>query len=134
MRKLLFVCEGNVGRSQIAEAFYNKITKSTDAFSAGTDPSSPDKYPKIPYEIYKLMKDVDVNVEYLKVKTINEEFVKEAEKIIIMCEKKLCPKYLLDSPNVTFWKVKDPFGLKMDDMKVIRDEIKVKVESLIKSE
>lgn len=37
IEKILFVCYGNVGRSQMAEAYYNHFTKSTKAISAGTD-------------------------------------------------------------------------------------------------
>ena len=34
--KILFVCEGNMMRSQMAEAFYNELTGTRDAISAGT--------------------------------------------------------------------------------------------------
>lgn len=38
MAKILFICSGNVGRSQAAEGFYNHFTHSNDASSAGTNP------------------------------------------------------------------------------------------------
>lgn len=39
--KVLFVCRGNVARSQMAEAIYNKLTNSHDAHSAGTQVVNP---------------------------------------------------------------------------------------------
>lgn len=34
--KILFVCRGNVARSQMTEKIYNTLTRSHDAQSAGT--------------------------------------------------------------------------------------------------
>ena len=33
--KVLFVCKSNIGRSQMAEAFFNKFSKNHKAISAG---------------------------------------------------------------------------------------------------
>ena len=33
--KVLFVCNGNVGRSQAAEAYFNRLSKKNTAISAG---------------------------------------------------------------------------------------------------
>jgi len=41
MKKILFVCVHNSGRSQMAEAFFNNYAKGkAQAFSAGTQPAS----------------------------------------------------------------------------------------------
>jgi len=39
--KVLLICRGNVGRNQMAEAFYNSLTNSKDAKSAGTYADNP---------------------------------------------------------------------------------------------
>lgn len=35
--RVLFVCQANVGRSQISEAFYNFYTQSSDVSSVGIE-------------------------------------------------------------------------------------------------
>ena len=50
--KVLFVCRGNVGRSQMAEAYYNFFTKSNMATSAGTDPTTPARYSSIDSTVF----------------------------------------------------------------------------------
>ncbi len=43
MKEILFVCQGNVDRSQMAEAYYNHLTGRDGATSAGIDDVA-DKY------------------------------------------------------------------------------------------
>ena len=131
MTKILFVCSGNVGRSQIAEAFYNYFTNSKNAFSAGIDPNTPIKYPKMPDEICQIMSEENIDVGNQKVKLIDKHFVNEAEKIFVMCKKEYCPDFLINSDKVTYWKIEDPYKMSIDNMKKIRDQIKVKVKSII---
>ncbi|MFW6047364.1 MAG: low molecular weight phosphatase family protein [Candidatus Woesearchaeota archaeon] len=131
MAKILFICSGNVGRSQMAEAFYNHFTNSKNAFSAGIDPNTPTKYPKIPNEICQIMKEENIAVSNQKVKLIKRHFVDEAEKIFVMCKKDLCPDFLTNSEKVVYWKIEDPYEMNIDDMRGIRDQIKIKVKSII---
>ena len=125
--KTLFICSGNVARSQIAEAYYNHFTKTKNAFSAGTNPNTPRLYPKIPTELCKIMKEEGIDISNQKVKLITEKMVKDARKIYIICEKEACPDFLLNSNKITFWNIKDPFKMSIENMKKIRDQIKQQV-------
>ena len=131
MVKILFVCSGNVGRSQMAEAYYNHFTKSRNASSAGTDSETPKKYSALPHEIIMLMKEESVDVSKNKVKLINDEMIKNADKIMVMCEKNKCPEMIIGAEKTTFWEVTDPYKAKIDDMRKIRNIIKAKVLSLL---
>jgi len=131
MTKILFVCSGNVGRSQMAEAFYNYFTKSKNAFSAGTNSNTSTKYPKIPDEICQIMKEENIDVSHQKVKLINKHFVDETKRIFVMCKKNLCPDFLINSDKVIYWEIEDPYQMSVDDMRKIRNQIKVKVQSII---
>lgn len=131
MAKVLFVCLGNVARSQMAEAFYNNYTNSEYAYSAGTDPTTPKKYPKIPDIICQAMLEENIDISHNKVKTVNKKLVEEADYIFVMCEKEECPDFLVDSPKVTYWDVEDPYLMGIEDLRKIRDEIKAKVLSIV---
>jgi arsenate reductase (thioredoxin) len=115
----------------LAEAFYNYLTKSKNAFSAGTDPNTPIKYPKMPDEICQIMQEENIDVSHQKVKLINSHFVNEAEQIFVMCKKDLCPDFLINSDKVIYWEIEDPYQMSIDDMRKIRNQIKVKVQSII---
>ena len=133
IEKILFVCYGNVGRSQMAEAYYNHFTKSTKAISAGTDPTTPERYSKPGLEIIKVMKEEGMDISKKKVKMINVNMVKNSKKIYILCKQELCPNFLLDSNKVVFWNIMDPHKMDINNTGIIRDEIKKYVLSIIQS-
>lgn len=115
----------------MAEAFYNQFTKSNKASSAGTDPNTPKKYPRIPEEICQIMLEEGIDVSHQKIKTINKHFVEGAERIFVMCEKGCCPDFLINSNKVIYWQIEDPYQKSLDSMRKIRDQIKDKVQSII---
>lgn len=68
--KILFVCLGNVARSQMAEAFYNKYTNSVAAKSAGVLDYTPAKYVHPTREVIEVMKEEGIDVSNQFVKTV----------------------------------------------------------------
>ncbi len=131
MTKILFVCTGNVSRSQMAEAFYNHFTKSKNASSAGIVDYTPEEYGHPVKEIVDVMLEEGIDVSKNKVKTITKKMIENADKIIVMCKKEKCPDFLLDSKKVIFWYVEDPFGMDLEGIRKSRDIIKEKVLSII---
>ena len=130
MRKVLFVCHGNVGRSQMAEGFYNAMTQTKDAFSAGTDLLTPLKYSQLPETICRIMQEEGIDVSRQKVKLITEEMVDAAESIVVLCKREQCPDFLLNCHKAIFWNIEDPYQMNIDDMRVIRGQIKMNVVAL----
>ena len=126
MVKILFVCEGNIGRSQMAEAFYNYFTNSKDASSAGTNPKTPKRFLKIPEKICLIMTEENISMNNHKVKLITKQYIKDADKIIIMCEKEYCPEFLINSNKVIYWNIKDPHHVKIENLRKIKNQIKQK--------
>lgn len=129
--KILFVCQGNVARSQMAEGYYNHFTKTNDAKSAGVSESAPKKYPRLIDEVIEVMKEEGIDLSDKKVKTVTKEMVDESDKVFVLCDKVYCPEFLLNSDRVTFWQVPDPFETGIDNFRKIRDLIKSKVSGLI---
>lgn len=131
MKKILFVCSGNVGRSQMAEGYYNHLTQTHDATSAGIDPSTPAKYPQLPDYICEIMAEEGIDVSHQQVKLITEHMTREAEEVFVMCPRESCPDYLVQSNKVTYWQIEDPFETNSDKLRKIRDQIKKKIRSIL---
>jgi len=115
----------------MAEAFYNHLSGTNDAYSAGTDPETPRKYPQLPSDVCQLMAEEGIDVGHKKVKTIDELFVEEADQIFVMCTQDQCPPFLKESDKVTYWPIQDPYKMKIEGMRQVRDEIKARVKSII---
>ena len=132
VKKILFVCYGNVGRSQMAEAFYNHFTNSNDSWSAGIQEDTPAKYKNPAPLIVEAMLELGIDISQATVKTINQKIIDESEKIIVMCQKKQCPDFLLKSKKITFWNIADPFEASLDKTRKVRNIIQDKIFLLIK--
>jgi arsenate reductase len=129
--KVLFICQGNVARSQMAEGYYNHFTKTNDATSAGVSDTAYKKYPRPVDEVVQVMTEEGIDVSEKKVKKLTQEMVDNAEKIFVLCDKEMCPAFLLDSSKVTFWPIEDPYETSVDNFRKIRDLIKSKIKSII---
>lgn len=128
MEKILFICKGNVGRSQIAEAYYNQLVRE-EAYSAGVKAALELIYPA--KDIVDLMLEEKIDVSNKLVKQLNKEMVNQAEKVIVMCEKEICPSYLKNgSGKISYWNIKDPHYLEKEEQREIKGIIKEKILSL----
>ena len=115
----------------MAEGYYNHLTNTSDAISAGVSDTAPKKYPRLVDEVIQVMKEDGIDVSGKKVKKVTEEMVYASDKIFVMCQKEECPEFLINSGKVTFWEVKDPYQMSIDGFRKIRDLIKEKVKNII---
>ena len=127
-RIVLFVCVGNAGRSQMAEAIFNKLKPSGFlAISAGTKPAS-----EVNPLVIRALKEIGIDASRSKPKSITQEMIASAEKVITMgCEAAaFCPARFLS--KVEDWGIEDPKGKSLDEVKAIRDSIRSHVEALLR--
>lgn len=129
MKKILFVCVENAGRSQIAEAFFKKyMPKGFEAISAGTKPSA-----QVNPIVLQAMKEIDIDIKYQTPKYISQQIIDGSEKAINMgcIDKESCPALFMQ--DVLDWQIPDPKGESIEEIRKIRDQIKTKIMTLIKS-
>ncbi len=128
MKIVLFTCVHNSGRSQMAEAFFNRLARGKAvAISAGTEPGS-----GVNPVVVQAMREVGIEIGGKKPKLLTQEMVENSDLAITMgCmdEAKSCPAAFVPSED---WGLPDPKGKLIEEIRPIRDEIKRRVEELIK--
>ncbi len=127
--KILFVCRGNVGRSQFAEALFNKYIKGDfKASSAGTKLSGPEQPLSEIAEVQNVidtLKEEGVNVSSNYRNQLTEEMFNRADKVfLIVDEFDPIPDYVQNNEKVTRWEVDNPKGLSLERHKEIKNQIK----------
>ena len=127
MKTVLFVCVGNAGRSQMAEAFFNHLADGkARAMSAGTKPAS-----EVSPVVIQAMKEVGIDIGSNRPKKLTPEMLDKAERVITMgCgAENVCPATWVETED---WELDDPKGQNIEKVREIRDQIKARVEKLLK--
>jgi len=127
MKKVLFVCVHNAGRSQMAEAFFNQLAKGkAKGFSAGTEPAD-----KVNPVVVKAMREVDIDISRRKPKMLTLKMLDDADRVITMgCGVEgVCPASFVPTED---WQLEDPEDKPIEKVRQIRDGIKAKIETLVK--
>jgi arsenate reductase len=130
MKRVLFVCVENAGRSQMAEAFAKKYGKDKiEAFSAGNKPAE-----KVNPLVVEVMKEKGIDISTNKPKLLTYQMAQDADLIVTMgCnEQGICPGPFF-KPTVD-WKLEDPKGKPIEKVRDIRDEIERRVKTLLLSQ
>jgi protein-tyrosine-phosphatase len=127
MKKVLFVCVENAGRSQIAEAFAKKYGKDKIiASSAGNKPAD-----KINTLVVEVMREKQIDISANRPKLLTLQMTQEADLIITMgCnDEGICPGPFF-KPTID-WRLEDPKGKPIEKVREIRDDIEQRVKNLI---
>jgi arsenate reductase len=130
MKKILFVCVENAGRSQIAEAFANKYGKDKIiASSAGNKPSD-----KVNPTVVEALKEKGIDISANKPKLLTFQMAQDADLIVTMgCnDQGICPGPFF-KPTID-WKLEDPKGKSIEKVRLIRDDIERRVQELLAQE
>ena len=132
MKNILFICQANIGRSQMAEAFYNKLSKTNSATSAACEDFVQKYNSTITSEIVDTMDEIGIDITNQRMKLLTPKMVSRAEKIIVLCDRKFCPEFLLSAKDKVIIKtLKDPHDCDPKTVSQIRDQIIKIVEKII---
>lgn len=127
MKRVIFVCIHNSGRSQIAEAFLNQIAgEKIRVLSAGTQPVD-----NINPVVVEAMREVGIDISRSKPKALTLEMIEQADRVITMgCgTETTCPATFVQAED---WAIEDPEGKTLDEVRKIREQIKSRVVKLVK--
>jgi arsenate reductase (thioredoxin) len=127
MKKVLFVCVENAGRSQMAEAFAQKYGEGKfTVSSAGNKPAK-----EVNPMVEAAMKEKGIDISMNKPKLLTFDMAQEADLIVTMgCnDQGICPGPFF-KPTID-WKLEDPKGKNIEKVREIRDEIERQVQQLI---
>jgi len=116
-----FVCIGNAGRSQMAQAFYER--RGGEARSAGSRPEH-----EIHPHVAEAMREVGVSLGGRHPKGISREDVEWADIVVTMGCGDACP--VLPGKRYLDWELEDPAGMPVEEVRAVRDQIARLVDSL----
>jgi arsenate reductase len=124
MRYVLFVCTQNAGRSQIAEAFFARHAPADlRGESAGQEPAD-----RVHPTVVDAMREVGIDLADHKPKKLTVEMQVHADWAITLACGARCP-YV---PTVVEdWDIPDPADRPLGEVRMIRDEIELRVKNLL---
>jgi arsenate reductase len=114
---VLFVCRQNAGRSQMAQALYER--RGGSGRSAGTTPAS-----HVHPEVAELMPELADNVP----RQLDGSDAEWADIVVTMGCGDACP--VLPGKRYVDWELDDPAGKDLETVRSIRDEIERRVAEL----
>lgn len=140
---VLFVCNGNVSRSQVAETMFNHLSEH-HATSAGTAvrhldaegqtlrtrAESPDT-PVTPGIVLELMLEKGFDLSSNVLKQVTPEMVDAAHRVIIMPGSIQPEDFLIRSEKAKVWDIADPVHTSPESTAIIIDEVTRRVRRLI---
>lgn len=124
MKFVLFLCTQNAGRSQMAQAFFERYAPADlRAESAGLEPAD-----RIHPVVVEAMKEVEIDLSDRQPKKLTVEMQLHADLAITLACGGRCP-YVPTS--VEDWDVADPDGKSIEEVRLIRDDIAGRVDDLL---
>lgn len=130
MKRILYVCVHNSGRSQMAEAFTNYLALQRKlpvrGISAGTIAGE-----KINPVAQEAMLEAGISMEGMRPKQLTEEMANGACRTISMgcgVDAEACPARILITED---WELDDPAGKTLEQVRITRDQIRSRVETLL---
>jgi arsenate reductase len=127
MEQVLFICVGNSSRSQMAEGLFRHLAKGrARAVSAGTQPAR-----ALDPNAVAVMAELGIDISGQSPKALTQEMVDSSTRRISMgCGvEESCPVWARPDED---WDLDDPYHQPIEVVRRIRDQIRERVEALVK--
>jgi arsenate reductase (thioredoxin) len=113
-----FVCIRNAGRSQMAQALYERL--GGEARSAGSRPER-----QVHPEVVEAMRELGIDLSDRRPRGIEQADLEWAEVVVTMGCGDACP--VLPGKRYVDWNLPDPAGRPLDEVRALRDDIERRV-------
>ncbi|MFY9580894.1 MAG: arsenate reductase ArsC [Gaiellaceae bacterium] len=121
MKKAYFVCIGNAGRSQMAQALYER--RGGEARSAGSRPEQ-----ELHPQVIEAMKEIGIDLSDRGPKAITQEDVEWADVVVLMGCGDACP--VIPGKQYVDWNLADPAAMSVAEVRDLRTEIEANIAAL----
>jgi arsenate reductase len=126
LKYVLFVCTHNAGRSQIAQAFFERYApEDVKAESAGQLPAE-----AIWPNVIEAMREIGIDISGRRPKKLDLEMQLHADFAITLNCAGECP-YV--AAKVEDWDLEDPHGRPLEEVREIRDQIEERVREFVET-
>ena len=123
--EVLFVCVQNAGRSQMAAAILRNLAgDKVHVRTAGSSPAA-----AVHLTVIEALDEIGVSLAAEFPKPLTDEVVQAADYVITMGCGDACPIY--PGRRYMDWVLDDPAGKSLDEVRALRDDIFVRVRSLL---
>jgi arsenate reductase len=124
VKYVVFVCTHNAGRSQMAQAFFERHAPAdVRAESAGQEPAQ-----EIWTPVVEAMREVGIDISCRRPKKLGLEMQLHADWAITLACGARCP---FVPSTVEDWDIDDPAGKPIEEVRAIRDDVEARVQDLI---
>ncbi len=124
---VLFLCVHNAGRSQMALGWFNHLAGDRAlAVSGGSNPGA-----EVNPSAIAAMAEIGIDISHEFPKRWTEESVQAADVVVTMGCGDACPVF--PGKRYEDWKLDDPFGKSVDEVRPVRDSIGERVRGLLAS-
>ena len=121
--QVLFVCIHNAGRSQMAAGYLSALSDIT-VRSGGSEPGD-----QINPMAVAVMAEEGIDISHGVPQLMTTEQVRESDVVITMGCGDVCP--IFPGKRYEDWELDDPAGKPIDEVRVIRDDIRRRIEKLL---
>jgi protein-tyrosine-phosphatase len=138
--KVLFVCYANVGRSQVAQAYFATLSKH-ESDSAGIAVNERIAVMNLPSRKLKdtlnqrsveyVRREFGIDIAEKERQQLIPEMVDTSDLVIVIAEKEKWPDYLEEGGKIVFWNIQDAFGMADDFAEDVYSQVKRRVEQLV---
>jgi arsenate reductase len=123
--KVLFVCKQNAGRSQMSDALFQRAANGRhQSRSAGTRPAE-----HVHPVVADAMRELGIGISDNHPQQLTDDLAEWADVVVTMGCGDECP--FIPGKRYIDWDLSDPAGRSLDEVRVIRDDIRRRVGDLL---